>query len=104
VDGWSSCHHPSRFFHFALAEVSSHCAPSLDRKHSRVSQAVSGGTRVPGDTANLNEERHPRQGPLHWGQGMVYWAGTLQIHCRDMDKVPIIYQLGHWKYIHNFPS
>jgi len=40
----------------------------------------------------------------HWGQGVVYWAGTLQIHCRDMDKVPTIYQPGDWRYIHNFPS
>ena len=32
---------------------------------------------------------------FHWGQGVVYWAGTLQIHCRDMDKVPTIYQPGH---------
>jgi len=40
----------------------------------------------------------------HWGQGVVYQAGTLQIHCKDMDKVPTIYQPGHWKYIHNFPS
>ena len=40
----------------------------------------------------------------HWGQGVVYRAGTLQIHCKDMDKVPTIYQPGHWKYIHNFPS
>jgi len=28
---------------------------------------------------------------LHWGQGVVYRAGTLQIHCKDMDKVPTIY-------------
>jgi len=24
----------------------------------------------------------------HWGQGVVSWAGTLQVHCKDMDKVP----------------
>ena len=28
---------------------------------------------------------------IHWGQGVVYQAGTLQIHCRNMDKVPTIY-------------
>ena len=27
----------------------------------------------------------------HWGQRVVYQAGTLQIHCKDMDKVPTIY-------------
>ena len=27
----------------------------------------------------------------HWGQRVVYRAGTLQIHCKDMDKVPTIY-------------
>jgi len=26
----------------------------------------------------------------------VYWAGTLQIHCKDMDKVPTIY----WDWDH----
>ena len=25
---------------------------------------------------------------IHWGQRVVYQAGTLQIHCKDMDKVP----------------
>ena len=27
----------------------------------------------------------------HWGQRVVYQAGTLEIHCKDMDKVPTIY-------------
>jgi len=40
----------------------------------------------------------------HWGQRVVYQPGTLQIHCKDMDKVPTIYQPGHWGYIYNFPS
>ena len=40
----------------------------------------------------------------HWGQRVVYQAGTLEIHCKDMDKVPTIYRPGHWKYIQNFPS
>ena len=31
----------------------------------------------------------------HWGQRVVHWAGTLQIHCKDMDKVPTIYRSGH---------
>ena len=25
---------------------------------------------------------------IHWGQGLVYPAGTLQVHCKEMDKVP----------------
>jgi len=24
----------------------------------------------------------------HWGQGVVSWAGTSQVHHKDMDKVP----------------
>ena len=29
------------------------------------------------------------KGPAtHWGQGVVYPAGTLQIHHKEMDKVP----------------
>jgi len=24
----------------------------------------------------------------HWGQGVVAWAGTSQVHHKDMDKVP----------------
>ena len=27
----------------------------------------------------------------HWGQGVVSWASTLQIHHKEMDKVPIQY-------------
>ena len=30
----------------------------------------------------------------HWGQGVVYPAGTLQVHCKKMDKVPSMYPLG----------
>jgi len=25
---------------------------------------------------------------IHWGQGVVSWAGTSQVHHKDMDKVP----------------
>ena len=27
----------------------------------------------------------------HWGQGMVSWGDTLQVHCKEMDKVPSQY-------------
>ena len=27
----------------------------------------------------------------HWGQGPVYQAGTLQVHCKEMDKAPCMY-------------
>ncbi len=30
----------------------------------------------------------------HWGQGVVYLAGTLQIHHKEMDKVPTTNQPG----------
>ena len=31
-------------------------------------------------------EQEP-QDSSHWGQGVVFWSGTSQIHCKDMDKV-----------------
>ena len=60
----------------------------------------------------------------HWGQGVVYWTGTLQVHCKEMDNVPTIYlpgtlqvhpefskpiplqcsSPGHGQYIHSVPS
>jgi len=55
------------------------------------------------DRLNTYADSHAENNS-HWGQGVVYQAGTLQIHCKDMDKVPTIYQPGHWKYIYNFPS
>src|ERR1700742_1902063 len=30
----------------------------------------------------------------HWGQGPVNRAGTLQVHCKEMDKVPGMYPPG----------
>jgi len=30
----------------------------------------------------------------HWGQGLIYQAGTLQVHHEEMDKVPGIYPPG----------
>ena len=30
-------------------------------------------------------------GSYHWGQGVVYRTGTLQVHCKEMDNVPTIY-------------
>ena len=36
----------------------------------------------------------PNDSPTHWGQGVVYRAGTSQVHCKEMDKVPSIYPLG----------
>ena len=30
----------------------------------------------------------PGAGSSHWGQGVVSWAGTSQVHHKDMDKVP----------------
>ena len=24
----------------------------------------------------------------HWGQGVVFWSRTLQVHCKEMDNVP----------------
>ena len=32
--------------------------------------------------------------PTHWGQGVVYQAGTSQVHHKEMDNVPTIYLLG----------
>ena len=43
-------------------------------------------------------------GIRHWGQGVVSWTGTLQIHCKEMDKVPSQYPPVHPKFIQNFPS
>ena len=60
----------------------------------------------------------------HWGQGVVYRTGTLQVHCKEMDNVPTIYlpstlqvcsefsgpislqcpSPGHCQYIHSVPS
>ena len=38
---------------------------------------------------------------IHWGQGVVYRAGTSQVHCKEMDKEPTpVYR----KYIQNFPA
>ena len=31
---------------------------------------------------------------LHWGQGVVYRAGTLQVHCKEMDKEPTPFPPG----------
>ena len=36
----------------------------------------------------------PPPHPEHWGQGVVYRAGTSQVHCKEMDNVPSIYPLG----------
>ena len=30
----------------------------------------------------------------HWGQGVVFWSSTSQIHCKDMDKVPTLFPAG----------
>ena len=59
-------------------------------------------TETRGEVSNISSEVVATS--THWGQRVVYWAGTLQIHCKDMDRVPTIYRPGHWKYIQNFPS
>ena len=48
------------------------------------------GVRVPG-----NRWEHVRNiEGTHWGQGVVYRAGTSQVHCKEMDNVSSIYPLG----------
>ena len=40
----------------------------------------------------------------HWGQGVVSWASTLQIHHKEMDKVQANTHPAYPKFIQNFPS
>ena len=44
------------------------------------------------------------QTTIHWGQGVVYRASTLQAHCKEMDNVPSIYLLGTSQVHSEFPS
>ena len=43
-------------------------------------------------------------GPSHWGQGPVYPAGTLQVHCKEMDKVPTKNPSGTLQTHSEFPK
>ena len=45
-------------------------------------------------TKNTDSEVLDGHSMGHWGQGVVYRAGTSQVHCKEMDDVPSIYPLG----------
>jgi len=40
----------------------------------------------------------------HWGQGVVYRAGTLQVHCKEMNKEPTPYPPSISQVHSEFPS
>jgi len=68
------------------------------------------------DEAAAEHEAHCwsvlQAGDYHWGQGPVYQAGTLQVHCKEMDNVPRIYPPGpskvhsvsRFSHFHSFSS
>ena len=58
-----------------------------------------------GETKDLKKEmRASVLGNNHWGQGPVYPAGTLQVHRKEMDKVPTKNPSGTLQSHSEFPK
>ena len=86
----NNCHWPTGLPHLSPSHsggvTSCHIDHSDKYVHSRAHRIQTLTTITP--IFSLKADDPAMSNSSHWGQGPVFQASTLQVHCKEMDKVP----------------